>query len=225
MSRAVSRHDGKEEWSIDSVQNLYLEGVSWELYEHLLKVVGARPLRLTYDQGKLEIMSPLSEHENAGRVIGRLIEELTMQLKVPAVGLKSTTFRLKLKQRGLEPDECYYIQSQSKLRSVKRVKLPKDPPPDLAVEIDNTSASIERLPIYAALGVPEVWRYDGESLSCLLLKRGAYEESEYSKAFPHLRVRDLLRFLRIANKQIDQNAAVRAFQLWLSRQSWIMPKG
>jgi Uma2 family endonuclease len=220
MSRAVSKRVEKEDWTIDSVEYLYLEGVSWELYEHLLKVAASRPLRLTYHRGELEIMSPLSEHENAARVIGRLIEELTMHLGVPAVGLKSTTFRQKLKECGLEPDECYYIQSQSKLRSVKRIKLPKDPPPDLAVEVDNTRACIERLPIYAALGVAEVWRYAGRNLECLVLKNGEYERVQFSHAFPKLKVGDLVKFLQVAEQKIDQNAAISAFRTWLKKQSW-----
>jgi len=157
MSRLVSKPEGRgEEWSLDDVQYLHLEGVSWELYEHLLKVVGDRALRLTYDSGELEIMSPLAEDETAKKIIGRLIETLTEEWDIPLGALGSTTFRRKRRRKGLEPDECFYIVNLRAIAGKKRLSLPKDPPPDLAVEVDVTSRSIPRLPIYAALEVPEV---------------------------------------------------------------------
>jgi len=91
----------------------------------------------------------------------------------------------------------------------------------LAVEIDITSRSIARLPIYAALGVPEIWRYDGKSLVCLLLRKDDYAPSEFSLAFPKLRVADLLPFIRIAEEKSDQNASLKAFRAWLRKQSWV----
>lgn len=221
MSRLSAKTSLDSGWSIDSVEYLYLEGVSWELYEHLLKVAENRRLRITYDKGELEIMSPLPEHENAARVIGRLIEEMTMQSDVPAIGLKATTFRRRLKSKGLEPDECYYIKSQPRLIGKKRISLPKDPPPDLAIEIDVSHWSIPRLPIYAALGVPEVWRYDGTTIHCLVLKKNDYVESEFSLAFPKLRVKELVKFVRIAEEKADQNAAIKAFRAWMKKHKHI----
>jgi len=224
MSRLSQKSSADTGWSMETVDYLYLEGVSWELYEHLLKVVGTRPLHLTYDNGELEIMSPLPEHENAGRMIGRLIEEITQQLDVPAIGLKSTTFRRKLKKRGLEPDECFYIKSQPKLVGRKRIALPKDPPPDLAVEVDVTHRSIDRLPIYAALGVPEIWRFHSGKLECLLLEKNTYRAVEYGLAFPQLRVGDLARFVRLAEESFDHTGTIKAFRVWMKRQSWMKTK-
>src|SRR2546423_15264075 len=98
MIRLGSRSSAQDEWSLDEVEYLMLEGVSWELYEHLLKVVGDRQLRLTYDNGELEIMSPLPEHEDAKIAIGRMVTEILLELDVPQRGLGSTTFRRQLKK-------------------------------------------------------------------------------------------------------------------------------
>ena len=224
MTRATSKIStaAESEWSLDDVEHLVLEGVSWELYEHLLKVVGDRPLRLTYDNGELEIMSPLPEHEDAKIMLGSMVRELLIEQNVPQRGLGSTTFRRQLKKKGLEPDECFYIQNQPKIAGKRRINLDRDPPPDLAIEIDITSRSVPRLPIYAALGVPELWRYDGKKLHCLRLDRGTYRPSDFSLALPRLRVADLLRFVRIAEQKGDQTAALRAFRTWLRRQKWVM---
>lgn len=208
-------------WSMDSVEHLLLEGVSWELYEHLLKVVGNRPLKLTYDSGELEIMSPLPEHEDAKIIIGSLIRVLVEELDLPCRGLGSATFRRQEKKKGLEPDDCFYIQSQPLVVGKKRFNLKKDPPPDLALEIDITSWSIPRLPIYAGLGVPEIWRYDGKELHAMRLEKGQYRPIDHSLAFPKLRVSDLKPFIRIAEEQFDQTAAIKALRAWLRKQSWV----
>jgi Uma2 family endonuclease len=217
----MSRVSMQTPWSLDDVQHLVLEGVSWELYEHLLNEIGERPLRLTYDNGELEIMSPLPEHEIAKAAVVKFVDVMLAELDLPYQDLGSTTFRRQLKKKGLEPDACFYIQSQPLIAGKKRINLPKDPPPDLAIEIDITSRSIARLPIYAALGVPEVWRYDGRKLSCLHLEKGHYIEHEKSLAFPRLRVNDLLPFIQIAEEKGDQTAAMKAFRKWLWKQSWV----
>lgn len=206
------------------MQHIVLDHVSWELYEHLLREIGNRPIRLTYDQGTLEIMSPLSEHESAKKTIARLLEILSVDLEIPIEALGSTTFRLRRKQRGLEPDECYYVRSLPLIRGKRSISLPKDPPPDLAIEIDISSHSLERLPIYAALGVPEVWRFDGSKLSCMLLSGdGEYRPSATSASFPMLRPSGLTRFLRIAQRK-GQSEALEAFRQWVRKQGWTRPK-
>jgi Uma2 family endonuclease len=220
MSRLAGKSTN-EGWSLESVQHLVLEGVSWELYDHLLKVVGNRPLRLTYDRGELEIMSPLPEHEEAKELIADLIKTILEITKTPRRSMGSATFRQQLKRRGLEPDSCFYIQNLPRIAGKKRISLPKDPPPDLAVEIDVTHRSIDRLPIYADLGVPEIWSYDGKALHCLVLEQGAYRTSEFGRAFPKLRVGDLKAYIRIAEDKGDHTAAVKAFRAWLKKQRWI----
>src|SRR4051794_27615121 len=154
---------------LDGRQHIVLENASWELYETLLREVGDKSIRINFDQGRLEVMSPLPEHEEVKLLIHDLIKALTVELEMEVKSLGSTTLRSKAKTKGLEPDECYYFKNERKMRGRKRLNPAKDPPPELVVEIDITHRSVEREPIYAALGVPEIWRWDGTKLSCLEL--------------------------------------------------------
>jgi Uma2 family endonuclease len=200
---------------LDDVQHIVLEDASWELYERLLRDIGDRPIRITYDQGRLEMMSPLPEHERPKKIIGRLIEALSVELGMEVASLGSTTFRRRDKARGLEPDECYYLKQERQMRGRRRLNLKKDPPPELVVEIDITHRSIEREPIYAVLGVPEIWRWDGTRLQCLLLAAdGAYHVRPRSLAFPGLEPGDLTRFIRMRGR-VGENAIVRKFLEWV----------
>src|SRR5205085_6121234 len=113
-------------------------------------------------------------------LIHDLIKALTVELNVEVKSLGSTTFRRDDKGKGLEPDECYYFKNEKKMRGRKRLNLKKDPPPELVVEIDITHRSVEREPIYAALGVPEIWRWDGTKLECLELVGRDYRPREKS---------------------------------------------
>lgn len=221
MTRAASRSTDQD-WSIEDVQHLYLDGVSWELYEHLLKEVGDRPLRLTYDNGELEIMSPLPEHEQPKRLFGRMVEMLTFELAIPMVSFGLTTFRRKDKTKGLEPDECYYVRNEMAMRGKKRWQPKTDPPPDLVIEIDVTSRSVRREPIYAALGVPEIWRYDGKRTECLELHQGAYRPREHSLVFPFLRPAELTKFIDMLPKH-DETTIMRKFVAWVRKQGWAKP--
>jgi Uma2 family endonuclease len=222
MTRAASQASDRRRrhgWSLDDVQHIVLDNVSWELYEHLLKEIGDRPIRLTYDSGDLEIMSPLPEHEDISRMLCFMVLELALASDRPARMLGSTTFRRKLLKRGLEPDECFYIQSLPRVRGRRRLALPKDPPPDLAIEVDITGRSLDRLPIYAALKVPEIWHYRGGRLRCVLLNEsGEYNESQTSRAFPTIRPSELLRFVKLALTG-DHMTAAKAFRQWLRRQN------
>src|SRR5579871_4690701 len=89
---------------------LLLEDVDWRTYTRLLHIFAERPaFRLTYDRGRLEIMSPLPEHEMDADFLGCLVRALTDELGLPILGGGSTTFRRRRYQRGLEPDRCYWI--------------------------------------------------------------------------------------------------------------------
>src|SRR4051812_24072864 len=160
MSRTLSQLPKRlEKWAFNEVQHIVLDDVSWAFYEHVLKEIGDRQIRVTYDDGRIEIMSPLSEHEMAKKPIARLLEMLTFVLDIEICSSGSTTFRRKEKRKGLEPDECYFFgENAVKIRGVRRWNPKKHPPPDLAIEVDITSRSIDREPIYAALGVRELWR-------------------------------------------------------------------
>jgi Uma2 family endonuclease len=219
VTRALSHPPSGSAISLDDMQHFVLEDASWDIYEKLLREVGDRPIRLTYDEGRLEIMSPLPEHERPKKIIARMIEMLAFELDLPMVSLGSTTFSRKDKAKGLEPDECYYFKNEQRMRGRKRLDLKKDPPPELVVEIDITSRSIDREPIYAALGVPEVWRYDGRRLQCLHLQGGEYPVRKHSLAFPFLEPAQLQRFLDML-PQHDETSIIKAFVAWVRKNQW-----
>lgn len=168
-------------------QKVILSNVSWETYEGLLEDHLDRSApRFTYDRGMLEILSPSPEHEKLNRYIAQLVLAVTEEMGVEAEDFGSTTFRREDLERGFEPDSCFYIQNEGRIRGKNRIDLTVDPPPDLVVEVDITSPSVNKLPIYARLGVAEVWRYDGRELRILRLENGSYTEVPESPALPPL---------------------------------------
>src|SRR5918998_2616547 len=166
-------------------QRVLLRNISWETYERLLAdhENNSAP-RFTYDRGELEIMSPSPEHERVNRRLAQLVLAVAEELNVEAEDLGSTTFRREDLERGFEPDSCFYIQNEEQVRGKDRIDLAVDPPPDLVIEIDITSPSFSKLPIYAQIGVPEVWRYDGARMTILALEGSDYVETSESIVLP-----------------------------------------
>ncbi len=151
--------------SILAEQRTVLQNISWETFETLLAETGEhRGSRFAYECGTLEIMSPLIEHESYKSSFGNLIVVLAEELGIEIESAGSTTLKLKSANRGIEPDNCYYIQNEIAFRGKQKLDLTTDLPPDLAIEIDITNSSISKLDIYFALGVPEIWRYNGRVL-------------------------------------------------------------
>jgi Uma2 family endonuclease len=205
-----------------SDRRFMLYDVSWNFYRSFLKELGDRPIRLTYDRGNLELMAPSFRHESLSAILGRFIEILTMELNIPIRSGKSTTFSREDLERGLEPDECYYIRHEPLVRGKSELDLAHDPPPDLAIEVDITSSSINRMAIYAALGVEEIWRFDGETLRISRLGPGGkYEESDESSCFPFLPWREFIQFLDEIPEQ-DETSLARSFQSWV--RSRLLPQ-
>jgi Uma2 family endonuclease len=204
-------------------QRFVLWNVGWKGYQSLLATVGNSRTRITYDRGNVELMSPLRIHERYSSLIGRMIETITQELDIRVVAAGSTTFNSAMLDRGLEPDKCYYFASAAQVHDWDRVDLSIEPPPDLAVEIDITSSSLDRLGIYAALGVPEVWRFDGHILQVLLLESdGAYHETENSRALPFVPMAELTRFLLQYDFGNDTRWA-RSFCEWV--RATLVPRG
>jgi Uma2 family endonuclease len=197
-------------------QSLVLDGIDWRTYSRLVRVIGGRAgVRLSFDRGRLEIMHPLPEHETAAYILGRFIDTLTEELGLPVKAGRSTTFRRRRRQRGLEADNSYWIANESKVRGKQTIDLRVDPPPDLAVEIDLTHSSVDRMGIYAALRVAEVWRLDGQGLTCHVLRSdGAYEVVTHSRAFPQLKLADVDAFMTRRYREED-NTIVRMFREWV----------
>lgn len=166
-------------------QRVVLHNIGWNTYERLLADHGDNSApRFTYDRGELEIMSPSPEHEKFNRRIAQLVLAVAEEQNIEAEDLGSTTFRREDLERGFEPDSCFYIQNEEQVRGKDRIDLAVDPPPDLVIEIDIISPSFSKLPIYAQIGVPEVWRYDGERLKILVLDESDYMETAESAVFP-----------------------------------------
>lgn len=196
-------------------ERFLLNGISWATYEALVADLEHGGTRLTYDQGRLELMSPSRPHEWFGRLIGRMIETVTEELEIPISSTKSWTLKLELKRRGLEADESYYVANEPKVRGRDDSTLQRDPPPDLAVEVEISRPWIDKAPIYADLGVPEVWHYDGERLRVELLQEdGTYAQSPNSAAFPFLPVGKLEEFLE-RRAETDETTWIRRFRAWV----------
>ena len=192
-----------------------LTGIKWETYQALLLDLAENPdKRLTYNQGALEIMTPLPEHEINKGFLGRLVQTTTEFLGLEISSLGSTTLSRKDLQKGVEPDECYYITNEELVRGKINFDFNHDPPPDLAIEIDITSSSLDRLTIYAALGIGEIWRFDGENLFIYCLEDGKYQEQEKSNVLPILSKSVILNFLTKRGEK-GENALLREFRQWL----------
>jgi len=204
---------------IQSPDRVILRNISWSTYQALVRDFEAEPaMRLTYDSGSLEIRMPLDPHETYKKLLGRLIEAATEELGLEVRSLGSRTCNREDLAKGLEPDQCYYIQNEALVRDVKRIDLTQYPLPDLAVEIDITSSSLNRMAIYAALGVPELWRYNGSDLIIYGLYNGEYSQQEASTALPSLKAADLAYFLALrfptgeAASSIGENSLLRQFR-------------
>jgi Uma2 family endonuclease len=198
-------------------QRMRLSCIPWEAYVTFTDQLNDGHFRVTYDRGEMEVMSPSNRHENRKRLLGRLIEALTEELEIDIASGGSTTFRREDLERGLEPDECYWIEHESVVRGRQDIDLENDPPPDLALEIEISRSALDRMAIYAALGVPEVWRWDGEKLIVnVLTTRGTYRKSDRSKAFPFLPVAELTSFL--GESKLSETQLLRSFRAWVRKQ-------
>lgn len=168
-----------------SEQRTLLHNISWKTYEHLLADHrDSSSPRFAYDRGELEIMVVSSSHERPNRLIAQLVEVVAEELDLDLENLGSTTFRREDLQRGFEPDTCFYVQNVERVRGKEEIDTSVDPPPDLVIEVDITSPSLDRFPIYAHFGVPEVWRYDGERVAVYELGNVEYIEVANSLVLP-----------------------------------------
>jgi Uma2 family endonuclease len=194
-----------------------LYGIDWKTYTRLLRAFeGRRRFRLTYDRGTLEIRSPLWEHEEPAALLGRFIDVLTEELNLPCRLGGSVTLRRRRRSRGLEPDKCYWLASAPRLQGKRHLDLRIDPPPDLAVEIDVTSSSLDRMSIYAALGVPEVWRLSANALTFNGLQGKTYHARPNSLSFPQLTSVDVANFLNQLGPA-EVTSIVRQFRAWVRK--------
>ncbi|MCI0699608.1 MAG: Uma2 family endonuclease [Planctomycetia bacterium] len=192
--------------------------VDWETYEALLKVFDERPrLRLTYDRGDLEIMVTSQEHEGDSAFLAQMIAVLAREFKFQMRSGGSGTIKRKRMKKGLEPDKCFWLANAAKILGVKQLDLSVHPPPDLAIEVDVSRSSMNRLRIYAALGVAEVWRLDGDELHFYALSGKTYNEVPTSPTFAGITPSDLMTFVK-QSRGVDELATVDAFHAWLQQR-------
>ncbi len=213
MSTLISPPPGVRE------QRVVMHRVSWETYEGLLAAnIDASSPRLTYDQGVLEIMSPSIEHEKLKEVVAMIADAVAEEWGVEFERAGSTTFRRRDLERGAEPDSCFYVQNVERIRGKREIDLVVDPPPDLVIEVEITSPAVSKLPIYALLGVPEIWRTDGRSVRILRLAAGEYKSSEHSEVLPPLTASVLSDFLE-KSKTLTTLAWRRMVRSWARERS------
>ncbi|MBI3950868.1 MAG: Uma2 family endonuclease [Acidobacteria bacterium] len=194
---------------------LILRHVSWEDYEELLDAVGeAKGLRISYDGGTLQIMTVSAEHESYADLIKLLVGQLSLKLRIKVLFFGSATMKKRRQQKGSEPDACFYIQSADLIGRKRDIDFNSDPPPDIVVEVDIHHDSLSKFPIYAALGVPELWRYHGQALTIYHLQEDQYVPVESSQALPLLTSRTLTEFLNRSQHE-DQYETLLAFEQWL----------
>jgi Uma2 family endonuclease len=203
---------------IPSGQHVILQDVNWESFEKILAELGdeRNSPKIAYNKGTLQLMSPLAIHEFDKSIIGDLVKILLELLDLEFSALGSTTLKSKKVHKGVEPDECFYIQNELTVRGKERIDLNQDPPPDLVLEIDITSHT--ELEIYEKLNVPELWRFDGKELQILILQNGYYIDAEMSLQFPQFAIKKVIPEYLQKAKIEGRNKAVKGFRQYVVQQ-------
>ncbi len=191
-----------------------LYGIAWNTYLELREIPENYHLRMTYDQGALELTSPSIRHEGYSRTFDWIIGIWAMELNIPVRGLRQTTCKREDLAKGLEPDDCYYVQSEAEMRNKLDLDLTVDPPPDLAIEVEISRSSVKKMPIYAALGIGELWRYDGRIIRIYELVDGEYQSRETSRCFPGFPVAKAEEVLQRIST-VDDTTLMRDFRRWV----------
>lgn len=195
-----------------------LQNISWQTFKTILVEMGSdRNHRLTYDSGLLEIMTPLMPHENSNRMIEGFVVVLCEELGLEYKRAGSLTLKRDDLERGGEPDSSYYIQNESLVRGKENIDLEIDPPPDLVLEVEYSRSKIDKLSLYAAIGIPEFWRYNGTTLRIYALLEGQYSETQISQTFVPVAVKEIPRFIQEAKKN-GENTTTRSFRAWVKEQ-------
>jgi Uma2 family endonuclease len=194
---------------------LILPNITWDEYEELLEQVGEPAgLRISYDEGRLKVMSLSAEHEKYARFIEKMMTAMSLRLRLVILSFGSATMKKRRAEKGNEPDACFYVQTAPAIGNRIQLDFAIDPPPDIAVEVDVHHDSDDKFAIYAGLGVPEIWLFDRTKLTIYLLQNGQYVESDTSRALPMLSSRVLTDFLRRLPVE-GEFQALLAFDEWL----------
>jgi len=191
-------------------ERLRLRAIDWRTFEDILAELGeSRSSRLTYQADILEIERPTPEHEVDKELISDIVKIILDELELDCECFGSTTFKRPDTRSGLEPDQCFYIQNHAAMRGKRRLDLDRDPPPDLAIEIDVTSKT--RLDAYENIGVRELWIYDRDRLAIYVLfpQDSRYLEQPQSPTFPNLPIVTLIETALRDSRAIGRSPTLR----------------
>ena len=211
MSLQTTREVVEASEHLPAGTTLVVPEVNWDDYERLLETFAECHLRVNYDCGRLEIVSPLPEHERYGRFIEDLVLLYCQAFDIAIEKFGSATWKKRALAKGAEPDCCYYVRNARRIIGKRELSLESDPPPDIVVEIDTTSNSLRKFGIYAALAVPEIWRYDGRIAKIYHLRKKEYAEIPASRFLRGMTGALLAEFIELSKTQ-GQTEARRAFQ-------------
>jgi Uma2 family endonuclease len=195
-------------------QRIQLQDVNWNEFEAILDELGdKRPSRIAYSSGILEIRMPLPKHEKAKVLVGDMVKILLEELDLDNECFGSSTFKRQDMSKGIEPDDCFYIENSAQMIGKDRIDLTVDPPPDLAIEVDVTSKT--GLEAYQALGVPELWRLEDGTLRISLLQNGQYQDANSSPHFPNFPIADSISQFLDRSQTAGRSQTLKAFRQWV----------
>ena len=204
-----------EQLIIPAGNQLLLENINWHDFETIQNKFEewGKKSRFSYNQGLLELMSPLAIHEDDKNIISDLVKIILEELELECRALGSVTLKNKVMKKAVEADECFYIQHEAVIRGKASLDLSIDPPPDLAIEIDITNRT--HFDNYEKLGVPELWRFDGVELIILILNEGIYQSSEISTQFPNFAIKKIIPEFLEKSKREGRNKTMKAFRSYI----------
>ncbi len=196
-----------------------IQNLDWKTYQKISEFFTERPaFSLAYDRGTLEIMASSRLHEKLGMLLARIIQILCVEFGFTYSSDGSTTLNRETLDKGIEPDHCFYITNEERMRERDAIDLAVDPPPDLGVEIDISGSSINRLGIYAAIRIPEAWRFDGAKLEVRQLNpEGKYVLAPASMYFPTIPLEEIAAVLLRRTKK-DEESLMMEFRAWVREQ-------
>lgn len=206
-----------ERETVPEEQHFVVDGVTWEQYEAIANAFPDRYIRVTYDNGWLELMTVSNYHERIKMLLDRVLLVLAEVFRLPMGAFGSFTHKKKKILKALEPDNCYYLANFEKVKGYRLIDLGKDPPPDLVMEMEISRSFLDRMKILAALGVAELWLVNEERLEVNVLRDGKYEKVEESPTFPGLDLNQVLPFLQMGWKEGDF-AMMEAVRKWARAQ-------
>jgi Uma2 family endonuclease len=196
-----------------------VRGVDWAYYERLSEVVGESRIRIAFDGNDLEIMVPGPLQSDYGTFAGYLVDAIAEELAIPFRSMGTTTWQRPEVKRAVEADDCFYFVPEKIAQAVAALKQKSNdvadyPNPDLAIEIDISPSKIDRLGIYAALRVVEVWRFDTDTVKIDRLKDdGSYESAEASGFLP-IRADEIVRWV-IEEDSSDVSGWEQRLRAWV----------